>query len=93
MPGVVPDALRQRRKRRGAERAEAGEARTDTGLVFTTATGRHVEPRNPNTVFGRLVAGAGVRPIRLHDYADLCVMPTWLQRPLSDRVIAREMSA
>jgi integrase len=65
MPGVVAAAVRKHRKRQDAERADAGEAWTDTSLVFTTATGRHVEPRNLNTVFGRLVVRAGVRPIRL----------------------------
>ena len=44
----------------------------DTGLVFTTASGRHVEPRNLNTAYGRLLARAGVRSIRFHDLRHTC---------------------
>ena len=36
-------------------------------LIFTTAGGRPVEPRNLARSFHRLVQRAGVRPIRLHD--------------------------
>jgi integrase len=86
MPGVVASALRQHRKRQGAERVDAGQAWTDTGLVFTTATGRHVEPRNLNTVFGRLVARAGVRPIRLHDLRHTCAT-LLLSRGVSPRMV------
>ncbi|WP_446218848.1 tyrosine-type recombinase/integrase [Micromonospora sp. IBHARD004] len=46
----------------------------ETGLVFTTATGRHVEPRNLNTAFGRLIARADVRPIRFHDLRHSCAI-------------------
>ncbi|WP_372495079.1 tyrosine-type recombinase/integrase [Micromonospora phytophila] len=41
-------------------------------LVFTTATGRHVEPRNLNTAFSRLIVRAGVRSIRSHDLRHTC---------------------
>ena len=36
-------------------------------LVFTTSTGRPVEPRNLARSFERIRDGAGLRPIRLHD--------------------------
>ncbi len=36
-------------------------------LIFTTAGGRPVEPRNLARSFHRVVQGAGLRPIRLHD--------------------------
>jgi len=36
-------------------------------LIFTTASGRPVEPRNIGRSFERIVRKAGVRPIRLHD--------------------------
>jgi integrase len=36
-------------------------------LVFTTRTGRPVEPRNLARSFDRIRARAGLRPIRLHD--------------------------
>jgi hypothetical protein len=44
MPAVVAAALRQHRERWRADQVAAGDAWTDTGLVFTAATGRHVEP-------------------------------------------------
>jgi hypothetical protein len=67
MPALVAAALREHRERQRAERVAAGDAWSETGLVFTTATGRHVEPRNLNTTFRSVVARAGVRPIRFHD--------------------------
>ena len=36
-------------------------------LIFTTASGRPVEPRNIGRSFERIVRKAGLRPIRLHD--------------------------
>jgi hypothetical protein len=36
-------------------------------LVFTTKTGRPVEPRNLARSFDRIITRAGLRPIRLHD--------------------------
>lgn len=54
--------------------------------MFTTATGRHVEPRNLNTAFGRLVARAGVRPIRLHDLRHTCAT-LLLSRGVSPRMV------
>jgi integrase len=44
MPAFVADALRLHRDRQSADREAAGDDWIDTGLVFTTATGRHVEP-------------------------------------------------
>jgi len=39
---------------------------TDHDLVFTTRTGRPVEPRNLARSFHRIIASHGLRPIRLH---------------------------
>jgi integrase len=38
----------------------------DTGLVFTTATGGFLEPRNINRAFHTLCARAGVPQLRVH---------------------------
>lgn len=86
MPAVVVAALRQHALQQNADRATAGPAWTDTGLVFTTATGRHVEPRNLNTTFSRLVARACVRPIRFHDLRHTCAT-LLLSRGVSPRMV------
>jgi integrase len=72
VPATVSAALRQHRSRQKSEREIAGDRWTGTGLVFTTATGSHVGPRNLNTTFGRLIARSGVRPIRFHDLRHTC---------------------
>jgi integrase/recombinase XerD len=74
------------------------QARPETATFFVSNVGRRLIYADLQDTFRSLVTAAGVgagaqlRP-RLHDYADLCVMPTWWQGPLSDRVIALEMSA
>lgn len=40
---------------------------TARDLVFTTRTGRPVEPRNLARSFQRIITSSGLRPIRLHD--------------------------
>jgi integrase len=40
---------------------------TARDLVFTTRTGRPVEPRNLARSFRRIITSSGLRPIRLHD--------------------------
>lgn len=55
-------------------------------MVFTTATGRPIEPRNLNTAFGRLVARAGVRKIRFHDLRHTCAT-LLLARDVSPRTV------
>ncbi|MFG6193633.1 tyrosine-type recombinase/integrase [Nonomuraea sp. JJY05] len=39
----------------------------DTGLVFTTKSGRPIEPRNLARSFARIVQKNELRPIRVHD--------------------------
>lgn len=53
----------------GVRLARCGE---ETGLVFTTATARHVEPRNLNTTFYRLLERSDVRKIRFYDLRHTC---------------------
>jgi integrase len=72
---------------------------TGTSAFFVSLAGTRLLYCNVHHAFHRLVRLAGLTPRspscrpRIHDYADLCVMPTWWHRPLSDRVIALEMSA
>lgn len=50
-----------------AEQERAGDAWTDSGLVFTTETGGPVEPRNLNRQFAGFRERAGLPTLRLHD--------------------------
>jgi hypothetical protein len=72
MPAVVVDALTKHRQAPVEDRRAAAEDWVETDLVFTTATRRHVEPRNLNTAYGRLLAKAGFRLIRFHDPRHTC---------------------
>jgi len=60
MPAVVAEALIRHHNGQAEDRRRAAEAWVDTGLVFTTSSGRHLEPRNLNTAYGRLLAHADV---------------------------------
>jgi integrase len=82
IPAPLVIILRGHRKRQFEERFAAGSQWRDTGLVFTTAVGGFVEPRNVNRMFHRLCEIADVPQLRVHDYADFCVMPTWVRSPL-----------
>jgi integrase len=53
--------------RQAAARIKAGEQWQESGYVFTTRTGRQVEPRNVYRSFTRVAESAGLRVIRLHD--------------------------
>jgi integrase len=55
-----------RRQAQAADRAELGRAWLDNGLVFTTKTGRPVEPRNLVRSFHRICGGNEFRPIKVH---------------------------
>jgi integrase len=72
MPTVVTDALRQHQTRQREDQKAAGDRWTDSGLVFTTATGGYLEPRNLNTTFARLLTRTEVRAVRLHDLRHTC---------------------
>lgn len=64
--GLARGALASRQARQKADRTNLGSAWTDTGLVFTTRTGRPVEPRNLVRSFIRICDDNGIRKIRLH---------------------------
>lgn len=55
--------------RQSAARGKAGEQwhESGSGYVFTTRTGRQVEPRNVYRSFTRIAESAGIRVVRLHD--------------------------
>jgi integrase len=65
-------ALKEHKSRQEAEEDAAGERWTDSGLVFTTAIGTPIEPRNLNRHFNELCDAAGIRRVRLHDLRHTC---------------------
>ncbi|WP_264372878.1 hypothetical protein [Nonomuraea phyllanthi] len=60
--GIVREALEVQRRGQEIMREQAGEHWTDTGLVFTTRSGLHIEPRNLARSFTRIVKSVNLRP-------------------------------
>lgn len=58
--------LQLRRDVQATDRAELGNAWQDTGLIFTTRTGRPIEPRNLVRSFQRICTAHQIRVIRVH---------------------------
>ncbi len=71
-------ALQAWRSTQAAEREEWGAAWQRTGLMFTREDGSQLHPDMVSSAFERIVREAELPPIRLHDYADVRVMPTWV---------------
>ena len=65
-PGTV-EALRSHRRRQRRERLAWGQAWLDSGLVFTREDGSPLHPETVSEVFRKLVVGANLPPVRLHD--------------------------
>ena len=72
LPDLCTAALKLRRQQQEADRDEAGEAWSDTGLVFTTQYGTPFEPRNFNRSFDRRIRRAGVSKITVHGARKTC---------------------
>ncbi|MCZ2525998.1 tyrosine-type recombinase/integrase [Streptomyces sp. NPDC059506] len=72
LPAMCVAPLRWHRMRQAAARERAGAAWQESGYVFTTRTGRPVEPRNLYRSFTRVAENAGLRVIRLHDARHGC---------------------
>jgi integrase len=64
--GLARGAFLARQKQQEADRIKLGSAWADTGLVFTTRTGRPIEPRNLVRSFVRIRDSHGIRKIRVH---------------------------
>lgn len=68
LPQSVVDALNVRRAEQDVERDKAGALWHDSyALVFTTAVGTPVHPRNDYRSFRLITDRAGLRRIRVHD--------------------------
>ncbi|MFG2135310.1 tyrosine-type recombinase/integrase [Streptomyces sp. NPDC048650] len=72
LPLICLAALRWHRLRQVHDAEKRGTELDPAGLVFTTRSGRPIEPRNLNRSFSRLTASASLRPIRLHDARHGC---------------------
>lgn len=72
IPVPLVTILRGHRARQLKERLSAGSEWHDRGLVFSTATGGFLEPRNINRAFHSLCARAGVPQVRVHDLRHSC---------------------
>ncbi|MER0429166.1 tyrosine-type recombinase/integrase [Streptomyces microflavus] len=72
VPLMCVAPLRWQRLRQVAQRLAAGQAWHDSDYVFTTRTGRTIEPRNLSRSFERITEDAGLRRIRLHDARHGC---------------------
>ncbi|WP_326829071.1 site-specific integrase [Streptosporangium sp. NBC_01810] len=71
-PDIVTTALRARQAEHRAAREAAGESWQETGLVFTTASGRPVEPSNFRRSFTNACAKSGVRRVHVHATRKTC---------------------
>jgi integrase len=72
LPLICLAALRWHRMRLADAARRKGRELSASSWVFTTRTGRPVEPRNINRSFFRIAASAGLRRIRLHDARHGC---------------------
>lgn len=72
LPSDLVAVLKRHRKRQLEERFEAGSEWQDTGLVFTTAVGGFIEPRNVNRMFSSLCDKAQIGRVRVHDLRHSC---------------------
>ncbi|MGH3774535.1 MAG: tyrosine-type recombinase/integrase [Pseudonocardiaceae bacterium] len=68
LPKITRQVLIEHRNRQAAERATAGELWTEHDLVFATAVGTPIEPRNLNRHFEGIRLRAGYPTVRLHDF-------------------------
>jgi len=64
--GLAAHALADRREAQQRDRERLGAAWADTGLIFTTKTGRPVEPRNLVRSFACICDDNGICRIRVH---------------------------
>lgn len=72
LPQPLVPIMAAHRRRQLKECWAAGSAWRDTGLVFTTACGGPIEPRNVNRMFRALCEEAGVPQLRVHDLRHSC---------------------
>ncbi|MER5429642.1 tyrosine-type recombinase/integrase [Streptomyces sp. NPDC002588] len=67
LPTECLHSLKEHKQQQDKERGTAGSAWQDSGLVFTTPTGRPLDPANLTRRFRSFLDRAGLRRIRFHD--------------------------
>ena len=67
IPAPLVLALRQHRQQQREACIHAGSVWEETGLVFTNAYGRPVDPRDHSVHWTAFLERLGIRPARLHD--------------------------
>ncbi|MEU3656209.1 tyrosine-type recombinase/integrase [Streptomyces sp. NPDC032161] len=67
LPTECLHSLKEHKERQDRERRQAGLVWSDSGLVFTTPTGRPLDPANLTRRFRSFIDRAGLRHIRFHD--------------------------
>ncbi|WP_435243536.1 site-specific integrase [Streptomyces cucumeris] len=72
IPLMCVAPLRWQRLRQATQRTAAGKDWQDSDYVFTTRSGRPIEPRNLNRSFERIAESAGLPRVRLHDTRHGC---------------------
>jgi integrase len=72
LPAICIAPLRWQWMRQSAMRERAGDRWQESGHVFTTRSGRPIEPRNLYRSFTRVARNADLRVIRLHDARHGC---------------------
>lgn len=72
IPLMCVAPLRWQRLRQAARKAAVGAMWHESDHVFTTGSGRPIEPRNLYRSFQRIAASAGLPPVRLHDTRHGC---------------------
>jgi integrase len=72
MPDICIAALRRERERQVNNQKLADDAWRDTGLIFTTALGTPIDPRNFNRSWDNRCLRAGLEKITIHDGRRTC---------------------
>ena len=67
LPAQLVRALEEHEKQQEKERLAAGSSWQGSPCVFTTPIGTPIDPRSDYRQFRKLLARAGVPPVRLHD--------------------------
>ncbi|MFF4830281.1 tyrosine-type recombinase/integrase [Streptomyces sp. NPDC001315] len=67
LPTECLHSFKEHKERQDRERGQAGSAWSDSGLVFTTPTGRPLDPANLTRRFHSFLDRAGLRRTRFHD--------------------------